>query len=169
MVCHVCNKPLQARSLCLHLSSTHDIHQQVVVAEALLEERAGIRYRADPGGAKEPLQCPFSGCPGMLSSPYMLRRHLRDLHPKDTVEVPREGTFPRGEHCTMQCNPWYPRHIHLQVCMLGVEQQTQWDSAVTVALALRKLFHVEGELLEKVDLFQYLKGSWPRRMMTSGQ
>jgi hypothetical protein len=27
------------------------------------------------------------------------------------------------------------------------------DLAVTVALALRKLFHVEGELLEKVDLF----------------
>ncbi len=52
MVCHVCNKSLQARSLHLHLFSTHDIHQQVVVAEALLEERARVRYRADPGGNK---------------------------------------------------------------------------------------------------------------------
>jgi hypothetical protein len=40
--------------------------------------------------------------------------------------------------------------------LLGAEQQTQRDLAVSAALALHKLFHVEGELLEKVDLFQYL-------------
>ncbi len=34
VVCQVCNKTLQARSLCLHLSSAYDIHKQVVVAEA---------------------------------------------------------------------------------------------------------------------------------------
>ena len=33
VVCHVCNKTLQARSLHLHLSSAHNIHQQVVVAK----------------------------------------------------------------------------------------------------------------------------------------
>jgi hypothetical protein len=56
----------------------------------------------------------------------------------------------------MQCNPQYPRHIHTQVCSLGAEQQKQRDLAVKAALALSKLFHVDGELLEKVDLFQYL-------------
>jgi hypothetical protein len=76
VVCHMCNNTLQARSLCSHLSSTHDIHQQVVVAEALLEERAGVHYRADPGGKKEQIQCPFSGCLGVLRSPYMLRWHF---------------------------------------------------------------------------------------------
>jgi hypothetical protein len=156
VVCHVCDKALQARSLRPHLSSAHDIHQQVVVADALLEERAGAHYRANPGGRKDPIQCPHPGCPGMLSSPYMLRRHFRDLHPKDTVEIPREGNCPRCERCTMQCNPRYPRHIHTQVCLLGTERQTQRDSAVLAALALRKLFHVEGEVLEKVDLFRYL-------------
>jgi hypothetical protein len=40
---------------------------------------------------------------------------------------------------------------------MGAEQQTQRDLATTMALALRKLFYVKGELLEKVDLFQYLK------------
>jgi hypothetical protein len=88
VVCHVCNKSLKARSLHLHLSSAHNIHQQVVVAEALLEERAGVCYRADPGGTKEPIQCSFPGCPGMLSTPYMLHCHFWDLHPKDTVEIP---------------------------------------------------------------------------------
>jgi hypothetical protein len=157
VVCHVCNKALQARSLRPHLSSTHDIHQQVVVADALLEEWAGVPYRADPGGRKDPIQCPYPGCPGVLSNPYMLRRHFRDLHPKDTAEIPREGTFPWCRLCMMQCNPGYPRHIHTQVCSLDAEQRTQQDSAVTAALALHKLFYVEWEFLEKVDLFRYLR------------
>ncbi len=140
----------------MHLLSTHDIYQQVVIADVLLEEQAGVRYRADPGGHKDPIQCLFPGCPGVLSSPYILRHHFQDLHPKDTVEIPREGTFQQCEHSMMQCNLRYPRHIHTQVCLLGVEQWTQRDSAVTAALALHKLFHVDGELLEKVDLFQYL-------------
>ncbi len=147
---------MQARSLRLHLSRTHDIHQQVVVANALLEEWAGAYYRANPGGRKDPIQCPHPGCPGVLSSPYMLHHHFEDLHPKGTVEISREGNFPQCEHCTMQCNPWYLLHIHTQVCLLGAEHWTQQDSAVLAALALRKLFHVEGEVLEKVDLFRYL-------------
>ncbi len=92
----------------------------------------------------------------MLSSPYMLCRHFRDLHPKDTVEIPREGNFPWCKRCTMQCNPQYPRHIYTQVCLLGAKQRTQRNSAVLAALVLRKLFHVEGEVLEKVDSFRYL-------------
>jgi hypothetical protein len=43
VVCHMGNKTLQARSLCLHLSSAHDIHQQMVVAEALLEKWTGAQ------------------------------------------------------------------------------------------------------------------------------
>jgi hypothetical protein len=156
MVCHVCHKALQARSLCLHLLSAHDIHQQVVIADALLEEQAGVCYRADPGGRKDPIQCPYPGCPGVLSSPYMLCLHFQDLHPKDTMEILREGTFPWCKHCMMQCNPRHPWHIHTQVCLLGAEQQTQRDSAVMATLAMHKLFHVDRELLENVDLFQYL-------------
>ncbi len=56
----------------------------------------------------------------------------------------------------MQCNPRYPRHIHLQVCQQGVERRTQRDSAITSALALRQLFYVKGEVLEKVESFRYL-------------
>ncbi len=42
------------------------------------------------------------------------------------------------------------------MCLLGAEHRTQQDLAVLAALALCKLFHVEREVLEKVDLFQYL-------------
>jgi hypothetical protein len=87
----------------------------------------------------------------------MLRWHFWVLHPKDTVKIPKEGTFPRCERCTMQCNPLYPQHIHSQVFKLGAEQRTQQDSAITAALALGKLFYVEGELLEKMVFFQYLR------------
>jgi hypothetical protein len=152
----VCEKTLQARSLRSHLESTHDIYQQVVVPNGLLEERAGIRYEAERVGRKMPIRCPFPGCPGTLSSAYMLRRHFRDLHPLDSVEVLWEGHYPRCERCAMQCNPKYPQHIHSQVCQTGVERRTQRDSAITSALVLRQLFYVEGEVLEKVESFRYL-------------
>ena len=99
---------------------------------------------------------PVPRMPSYAQQSYMLRHHFWDLHPKDTVEIPKEGTFPWCEHCTMQCNPCYLQHIHTQVCKLGAEGQTQRDWAITAALALHKLFYVKGELLEKVDLFQYL-------------
>jgi len=155
-VCHVCEKRLQARSLRSHLESSHDIYPQVVVPDHLLEERAGIRYEAERVGRKMAIKCPFPGCPGELSSAYMLRRHFRDLHPKDSVEIWWEGHFPRCEWCAMQCNPQYPRHIHSQVCKTGAERRTQRDSAITSALALRQQFYVEGEVLERVESFRYL-------------
>ncbi len=122
----------------------------------MLEDRPSIRYEAERVGRKQPISCPFPGCPGKLSSAYMLRRRFWDLHPKDSVVIPWEGSFPRCERCRMQCNPRYPRHIHSQVCQLGVERRTQRDSAITLALALRQLFYVEGEVLEKVESCWYL-------------
>ena len=112
VVCHVCEKRLQARSLRSHLVSSHDIYQQVVVPDHLLEERAGARYEAEQMDCKMPIKCPFPRCPGELSSAYMLRRYFQDLHPKDSVEVWWEGHFPRCERWVMQCNPQYPRHIY---------------------------------------------------------
>jgi len=38
-----------------------------------------------------------------------------------------------------------------------VERRTQRDSAITSALALWQLFYVEGEVLEKVESFWYLR------------
>jgi len=57
----------------------------------------------------------------------------------------------------MQCNPKYPQHIHSQVCQTGAERRTQRDLAITSALALRlrQLFYVEGEVLEKVESSRY--------------
>ena len=94
VVCHACQANLQVRSLRSHLESAHDIYQQVIVPDDLLEDRPSIRYEAERVGCNVPIRCPFPGCPGRLSSAYMLRRHFRDLHPKDSVVIPWEGTFP---------------------------------------------------------------------------
>ncbi len=151
VVCHVCNKSLQARSLRPHLLSTHDIPQQAVVANALL--RSGKVSTTEPTQGDG--RTPYSACSLVAracSSVHMLRIHFRDLHPNETVEILREGNFPQCKCCMMQCNPRYLLHIPTQVCLLGVEQRTQQDWAILAALALRK----EGEVLEKVDLFWYL-------------
>jgi len=39
VICHMCEKNLQAWSLQLHLKNTHDIYQQVVVADDLITTR----------------------------------------------------------------------------------------------------------------------------------
>ena len=105
----------------MHLASTHKIHQLVVVPNGPLEERASTRYMAEWVGRKQMSNCPFPGCPGKLSSAYMLHHHFRDLHPKDFVKVSGEGLFFWCKRCVMQCNPLYLRHINLQVCQLGAE------------------------------------------------
>jgi hypothetical protein len=101
------------------------IYQQVVVADDLLEICPSTRCEAERVGRKEPIKCPFPGCSGTLSSAYMLCRHFRDLHPKDSVVLPWEGSFPQCERCMMQCNPRYPRHIHLQVSAAGREASAE--------------------------------------------
>jgi hypothetical protein len=42
------------------------------------------------------------------------------------------------------------------MCQTGVERRAQRDLAITSALALRQLFYVKGEVLEKVESFRYL-------------
>ncbi len=44
VVCHVCEMNLQTRSLHFHLESAHDIYQQVVVADDLIDECGSTHY-----------------------------------------------------------------------------------------------------------------------------
>ena len=159
--CQKCNKAMQARNLRQHLADVHDIYQEEVVDEGLLDERAGVQYRAVRGewklGKEGRIQCPHPACPGVLSTPWMMRRHFRDVHPKDTVYLPWEGgPHPRCRKCNMQCNPSFPKHGTTETCKVGEERQKQRNSAIDAALAIRQLFHIEGEVLERVNTFRYL-------------
>ena len=86
----------------------------------------------------------------------MMRRHFRDVHPKDLVELQHEGFYPRCERCGMQCNPSYPTHINTKECRAGAEWRHQRDMAVRSALALREQFYVHDQVLERVEVFKYL-------------
>jgi hypothetical protein len=56
----------------------------------------------------------------------------------------------------MQVNPAYPKHIRTQECQTGVERKLQRESAVRLALALRRQFSVHEDVLERVEVFKYL-------------
>jgi hypothetical protein len=56
----------------------------------------------------------------------------------------------------MQVNPAYLRHIWTKECQTGVEQRIQQESAVSLALALHRLFSIHGNVLERVKIFIYL-------------
>ncbi len=57
----------------------------------------------------------------------------------------------------MQVNPFYPaRHYTTRECQVGVERKQQCKAAVQLALALRKQFSIQGDVLERVEVFKYL-------------
>ena len=87
--CHHCGTKMQAHSLPRHLATQHGVYQQTVVAEELLEQRASVTYCAErhPDGK---LTCPIGGCLGVTKDGWNMRRHFWNLHPWDTVTVPKE-------------------------------------------------------------------------------
>jgi hypothetical protein len=99
---------MKAGSLGHHLADVHDIYQQTVVAEDLLEDQPPATYTVNAGLHGRDLPCPFLGCEGQLQDGWMMRRHFRDVHPLDLVVVPKESKYDRCDRCGMQVNPLYP-------------------------------------------------------------
>ncbi len=100
VVCHQCNKEVQARNLTLHLNTQHNIYPQTSVDADLLADRPSVVYRARVPNWKGKLGCPVPGCLGELRDSYNLRRHFRDLHPKDEVIITADGRrLPRCPFC----------------------------------------------------------------------
>ena len=90
-----------------------------------------------------------------------LRKHFRDRHPLDLLEVGQDTVFgfPQCENCGLQVSrlPQYAdRHRRSKHCRVGGERRRQHERAVASALALRREFNVEGRVLERVEVFKYL-------------
>jgi hypothetical protein len=143
-----------ANSLGRHLADQHQIYQQQVVAEELLNRQEGVVYKVPLGVGK--LKCPFPLCKGELANGYAMRRHFRDLHPLDCVVVRKEGYYHWCQRCGMQVDPTRPAHIYTEECWVGTARRHQWDMSVRSALALRQQFTVHGDVLECVEVFRYL-------------
>jgi hypothetical protein len=121
---------MKASSLHRHLVDMHNVYQQIVVAEDMLICRPGETYVVSvtsPAG----LSCLFPGCGGFLKDAWMMRRHFRDIHPKDLVKLPKEGKFRRCWRCGMQVNPKFTGHQNTKECQVGVERKQQREAAVT--------------------------------------
>ncbi len=91
--CWQCRKVLKASSLGRHLADIHDIYQQAVVANELLEGRPPVLYTVRTELHDRALPCPYPGCNGRLRDGWMMRRHFRDVHLMDLIKVPKEGRF----------------------------------------------------------------------------
>jgi hypothetical protein len=99
--CRQCQIKMNASSLSLHLSDLHEVYQQMVVAEELLDGQASVLYRATtlPSGK---IACPYPGCIWKLGSGWMLRGRFRDIHLKDLVTAPKEQQYLCCKNCSMQ-------------------------------------------------------------------
>ncbi len=154
--CQQCGKVLKASSLGHHLADVHDIYQQALVAEELLEDQPPVLYTVCAELHTQALPCPYPGCIGQLRDGWMMGKHFRNVHPMDLVKVPKEGRFDRCERCGMQVHPLYPCHPLSNKCQVGVERQRQREAAVTAALALCQQFTIHGNVLERVEVYKYL-------------
>jgi hypothetical protein len=117
--CRQCQAVVNASSLSCHLADLHEVYQQTVVAEELLDDRVGVSYRATTL-ANGKIPCPFPGCVGESGSSWMLWRHFRDVHPRDLVIALKEQQFPCCKRCGMQVNFAYPRHTRTKECAMGI-------------------------------------------------
>ena len=81
---------MRVSSLSHHLVDLHEIYQQQVVAEELLDEREGVVYRVGEGCAGK-LCCPFPRCSGKLASGWMIRQHSGMYIPWTMTSSRRKG------------------------------------------------------------------------------
>jgi hypothetical protein len=84
--CRQCGKVLKASSLGRHLADVHDIYQQAVVAEELLEVCPPVLYTVNEMPYPGALSCPYPGCKGHLWDGWMMQRHFWDVHLLDLVK-----------------------------------------------------------------------------------
>jgi hypothetical protein len=150
---------MNASSLSRHLADIHKLYQQTVVAEELLEDRAGVFYRATtPPNSK--LACPFPDWVGELESGWMIRRHFWDIHPKNLVTLLKKQWYPCCKNCSMQVNLGYSRHTCTKECAMDTARPHQQEAAVALAPAPCCQLMVYGDTLNRVKVFKHL-----RRMM----
>jgi hypothetical protein len=117
--CRQCQATMNASFLSRHLADLCEVYQLTVVAEELLDNRASVSYRATTL-ANGKISCPYPGCVGELGSSWMLKCHLRNIHPKDPVTAPKEQQYLRCKRCSMQVNFAYPRHTRTKECAMGM-------------------------------------------------
>jgi hypothetical protein len=56
----------------------------------------------------------------------------------------------------MQVSPAYPQHIRIKECGVGMDRWLKRESAISLALALRHEFTINGSVMEHVEVFKYL-------------
>ena len=72
VTCRECGKQLRNSSLHHHLADVHNIYQQAVVAEELLEKGDSKSYVANLSYSGKCFNCPYPGCLGVLNSSWMM-------------------------------------------------------------------------------------------------
>jgi hypothetical protein len=158
--CKVCGASLAAESLQSHLETQHDIFRSFVLNRDILVARPPEVYRATKSPATDLYFCPVAQCGGRLGTRFNLRRHFLMQHPQDLVWFPIEGSqpLPKCKRCGLQTPvaDLNGGHHCTELCQQGWERKRQHAAAVHSQEALKRLFTVYGEELERVEVFRYL-------------
>ena len=158
--CDKCGMELSAASLNSHLETQHGVFRsRVLNRDFLLNDGEPETYTAHAsfGGS---FFCPVPACQeatDCFNTAWALRRHFRDRHPRDYVDVEGSGVFPKCHLCNMQTDPrWAARHERSKFCRTGRERIVQTNANIANQRALEVGFTAYGEDLERVEVFKNL-------------
>eukprot|EP00984_Skeletonema_dohrnii_P024617 scaffold13763_cov160-Skeletonema_dohrnii-CCMP3373.AAC.1 len=153
--CDKCGLNLSAASLNKHLETQHGVFRsRVLNRDFLLENREPVTFtaHASMGGN---FFCPVPACQDATDSydtAWALRRHFRDRHPRDFVDVGALGNLPKCQLCNMQADPQRAAsHEKTKLCREGRERIVQTNAAIANQRALEVGFTAYGEDLERVE------------------
>ena len=156
--CDKCGLELRANSLRSHLETQHGVYQSRVLNRDLVDDRPSQTYRAHQTAATGQYVCPVPNCVGSLTTPFNLRKHFIDRHPKDKVWIQGEGCYEKCHRCGLQSSPhaFMTTHYPSALCHNGEVREAQREAAAESVRALDVTFTAYGEELERVEMFKYL-------------
>ena len=95
---------------------------------------------------------------GEAATKWGLHRHFPNGNLLDKVSILGEGAYPKCVLCGMQTNPIRLGRGHevTKLCWDGVLLRGQLHARTDAVLALRRQFVVNGNVLDRIGVFQYL-------------
>ena len=98
--CNICGASLAAASLPTHLETQHNVYQSCFINQDSLLETPSVTHRVSPSVTGK-FECPVPGCQGGGVTKWNLRKHFQAHHPRDLVNIPGEGVYPKCDLCNM--------------------------------------------------------------------
>jgi Reverse transcriptase (RNA-dependent DNA polymerase) len=160
VICSICQKTMQRKSLPLHLQIQHDIYERPDRRQQIkhIFEAAPITYTIS-ATKNQAINCPVPECPAHFQNAAALRSHFHFRHWKDIIHILEEGPnpLPRCPNCLIFCtNAHTAEHQHTENCIPGTIRHHRRLQQYHNEIAEQTAIMINEQPVENVNTFKYL-------------